>query len=131
VSILLNELLMKTIVTVIFSIILFMFKPIRERLTRYFKKITGKIQYFVTVSGYIVFINPNRNIHNFFSEKAEKRFYYKVELPYKDISEDTMPLEESNHLIYEAIKYKYGNDYSDKGGMLNITYIEKYKKYIK
>src|SRR5699024_2359477 len=121
----------KTIVTVIFSIILFMFKPIRERLTRYFKKITGKIQYFVTVSGYIVFINPNRNIHNFFSEKAEKRFYYKVELPYKDISEDTMPLEESNHLIYEAIKYKYGNDYSDKGGMLNITYIEKYKKYIK
>lgn len=130
-SILLNELLMKTIVTVIFSIILFMFKPIRERLTRYFKKITGKIQYFVTVSGYIVFINPNRNIHNFFSEKAEKRFYYKVELPYKDISEDTMPLEESNHLIYEAIKYKYGNDYSDKGGMLNITYIEKYKKYIK
>ncbi|HLR42528.1 MAG TPA: hypothetical protein VK067_04685 [Pseudogracilibacillus sp.] len=130
-SILANELLMKAVVTIIFSLILFMFKPIRERLIRYFKKITNKIQYSVNVKGYITFLNSNHNVYNFYSEKSENRFYYEVELPFEDISEDSMPIDESNHLIYEAIKYKYGKDLSSKGGMLNITQIKKIEKYTK
>lgn len=128
-STLLNELLIKVIVTLVFSGILFAFKPIRKRLIKYFKKITGKIEYSVTIKGYIIFVNRNRGIHNFFSEQSEERFYYEVELPFKDISENTMPIDESNYLIYKAIKYKYGKNLSNKGGILNITHIKSNEKY--
>lgn len=125
-SLILNELLIKGIVTLIFSAFLFLLKPIRKRIIKFFKRITGKTKYSVTVKGYILFINHNRNIYNFFNHVAEERFYYEVELfDIKDISEDAIPIEQSNYLIYMAIKNKYGKDFSNKGGMLNITSIKK------
>jgi len=52
-----------------------------------------------------------------------------VELPYKDISEDVIPIEESDRLIYQAIRDKYGKDFSKEDGRPSNTKIKHNKKY--
>jgi hypothetical protein len=103
-----------------------LFKPVRRRLKKtklysFIMRTLGKEQYKVIVTGKIF------NKSNLRNELCS----FEVELPYKDISERSMPIDQSNELIIREVNKKYGKTFNSWECWLNniscdnITYYPK------
>lgn len=114
---LLSSLFLKILTASIFLPITLLFRPVRTRALKWLKKVTGRTKYSVIVTGRIY---PQYT-------PMEKRggFPFEVELPYKDISEDSMPIRESDNLIYSAVNQKYGEDFYSNGYSMNHVSVRK------
>jgi hypothetical protein len=116
----------KIFIGLISGLIMLFFKPIRIRLKKtklysFIMRKLGKERYKVIVTG--------RIFHN--SNLRSEICYFEVELPYKDISENAMPIDQSNDLIIREVNKKYGKNFSSREHFLNniacknVTYYQK------
>jgi len=121
VSGIINGLIEKAIITIIFAVILFAIKPIRIRVIKWFKKmfkkITGREKHSVIVTGYVFKKGQYNN--------KDLYFNFEIELPYRDISEDVMPISESTALILKEVNHKYHKDFYPSGYDLNKVVVKK------
>lgn len=114
---LLSGLFSKVVITVLFLPLPLIFKPIRVRIIKFLKRITGRTKYSVIVSG---------NIYpNYAMMTKDHRFPFEIELPYKDISEKAMPIAESDQLIYNAVNRKYGTNFYANEYHMNPVNVKK------
>ena len=120
---LLTGLFEKSVIGAIFFVIVWIFKPILLKawlkLWKWFKRKTGKMKYSVIVTG---------KVYHEGSQRGQQGFSFEVELPYKDVSEDSMPVEESDQLIYSAINKKYGTDFFRARYKMNYVKLQTIEK---
>ncbi|TXC89877.1 hypothetical protein FS935_16105 [Metabacillus litoralis] len=123
-SISLNQLIDTMVIKVIAGILLFflslLIKPIRTRIINLFKRLIGRERHSVIVKCKVY---PK-------GRYREKGIPFEIELPYEDISEDSMPITKSNDLIIAEINRKYGRTFSPYENDLNEVYITKKKYYV-
>ena len=104
----------KIVIGVIFFFIVLLFKPLLlkvwAKVWKWWKRKTGRMKYSVIVTG---------KVYTRYGSRWEEGFKFEVELPYKDVSEDSMPADESNDLIYSAINRKYEKDFYDNKNTMN------------
>ncbi|WP_141499489.1 hypothetical protein [Bacillus toyonensis] len=116
----------KIFIGLISGLIMLFFKPVRRRFKKtklysFIMKKLGKERYKVIVTG--------RIFHN--SNLRSEMCSFKVELPYKDISQNAMPIDQSNDLIIGEVNKKYGKKFSSREHFLNniacknVTYYQK------
>lgn len=117
--IILKDILYKTVVYVIGTMVLLFIKPIRKRVWKYIMKKLGEEKYKVIVTGKIF-------------EKSNSRIplhVFKVELPLKDISEDSIPIDDSNYYIIQEINKEYGKRYDIRNYSLNNISVKEITYY--
>ncbi|MCE7792643.1 hypothetical protein K8O68_09470 [Salipaludibacillus sp. CUR1] len=112
-----SEITIHIIVTIFGALFLLVFKPLKKPVTKLIKRLKGKERHSVIVRCKVVArYNSNGGGKNL----------YEVELPYKDISGDSMTLEESTQLIMQAINNKYGCSFNRHDYALNhLSYKKK------
>lgn len=114
---LLSGLFLKFVIAVLFLFVTLIFKPIRVRILKFLKRITGRTKHSIIVSG---------NIYpNYARMTKEHRFPFEIELPYKDISDKAMPIAESDQLIYNAVNQKYGTKFYASEYHMNPVNVKK------
>ena len=113
----------KFVIGVIFFFVALIFKPLLLRIWgkvwKWFKRKTGRMKYSVIVTG---------KVYHEGSQRGQQGFPFEVELPYKDVSEDSMPAEESDQLIYSAINKKYGTDFFRARYKMNYVKLQTIEK---
>lgn len=114
---LVSGLFLKAIIGVLFIALAFIFKPVRIKGMKWLKKVTGRTKYSVVVTGRVY---PKQT-----RMSKSEGFPFEIELPYKDVSEHSMPIQESDSLIYSAINQKYAKDFYSNGYSMNHVKIRK------
>lgn len=120
------DVLYKLFLTVLCGLLMLLFKPVRRGLKKtklysFVMRTLGKERYKVIVTGQIF---NKSNLRN-------KLCSFEVELPYKDISDQSMPIDQSNELIILEVNKKYGKNFNSWECSLNnircnnITYYPK------
>jgi hypothetical protein len=122
----LYDILYKIGIALVVGLLSFCFKPVRKKFkkTKFYSFIMrklGKERYKVIISGSVFHKSNLRN----------EICTFEVELPYKDISEDAMPISRSNDLILKEVNKKYGCKFNTlENSLNNISYrkVTYYKK---
>jgi hypothetical protein len=122
----LYDILYKIVITLVVGLLAFCFKPVRKKFKKtklysFIMRKLGKERYKVIVTGSV--------FHK--SNKRNEICTFEVELPYKDISEDSMPISRSENLIIKEVNKKYGRKFNTSEYWLNnigirsVTYYER------
>ncbi|WP_227936029.1 hypothetical protein [Alkalihalobacillus deserti] len=122
----LYDILYKIVIALVVGLLSFCFKPVREKFKKtklysFIMRKLGKERYKVIITGSVFHKSNQRN----------EICTFEVELPYKDISEDSMPISRSNDLIIKEVNKKYGRKFNTSEywlnhiGCRNVTYYKK------
>lgn len=124
------DILYKFLITLVVLIMSLIFKPVRRRfadtrISRFIMRKLGMEKHKVVVCGK-VFPKPYGS--------GKELLSFEVELPFKDISDNIMPIRESDYLIMQALNKKYGRNFDTENYYFNnirpkkVTYYQKKKK---